>query len=246
MPAQPAIPGDHDGAARRSGRIRRSSPGPRRRRHHRRRHHRHEHGAVSRATRRFGCAVREGAHRRRAVEPQLGLVPQDGARSARDPAGHRKPASVAGDEPHGRGRDRVPHLRDHVSRRERGGPCAARRLARPRPRIPARYQGDRRRRGGPAVAWLGRALGRRALHRERRQGRAANGGAGNRRGGAPPRCRDPHRVRRARHRDRGRACRGGGDRKGPHRLRLGGARRRCLVASLLRQSRHRVCRSSRS
>ena len=40
----------------------------------------------------------EGRHRRRAVEPQLGLVPQDGPRPARDPAGDRGAAAVAGDE----------------------------------------------------------------------------------------------------------------------------------------------------
>ncbi len=81
---------------------------------------------------------------------------------------------------------------------------------------------DRWRRGGAPVARLGRVLGRRALYAERRQGRAADGGAGDRCRGAPPWREGPHRVRRARHRDRGRPGRGRGHRKGPHRLRLGG------------------------
>ncbi len=81
----------------------------------------------------------------------------------RDPreiaAGYREPAAVAGDEPDGRGRDRVPHLRDHVSRREPGGSDAARSLARLRARVPARHPGRRRRRGGPAAARFGRSPG---------------------------------------------------------------------------------------
>ena len=44
-----------------------------------------------------------------------------------------------------------------------------------------------RRRGRAPAARLRKTLGRRALHAERRQGRAANGRAGNRRGGAPAR-----------------------------------------------------------
>ncbi len=68
------------------------------------------------------------------------------------------------------------------------------------------YQLDTRlvdpRRGGGADAGADRRLGRRALHRERRQGRAAAGGAGDRRGGAAQGCRDRDPMRGARHRNR--------------------------------------------
>ena len=128
------------------------------------------------------------------------------ARDPREiPAGHREPAAVAGDERDGRGRDRVSHLRHHVSR-PRPKPSSA--------RLEAwldharEYQLDTRVIDGAEVArllpGLGQALGRRALYRQRRQGRAADGGAGDRRGGAAPRRGDPHRLRGARHRDRGR------------------------------------------
>ena len=85
-----------------------------------------------------------------------------------------------------------------------------------------------------------RRLGGRALHAERRQGRAATGRTGDRRDGAPPGRGDRDRMRGARHRNRGRAGLGRGHRKGPRRLRLGGARRRRLVAPVLRQSRDRA------
>src|SRR5271169_594004 len=48
------------------------------------------------------------------------------------------------------------------------------------------------------------------------------------------------RLRGARHRNRGRPDLGCGDRERPHRLRFGGARRRRLVAAVLRQPRHRI------
>ncbi len=147
-------------------------------------------------------AVREGPHRRRAIEPQLGLVPQDGARPARNPAGHREPAPVGADERDGRGRDRLPHLRDHVSGRDRGRSGAARRMARTRPRIPARHADHRRRRGGGAAAGARQEMGRRALHRERRQGRAATGGARDRQRRAAAWRQHPHQLRGARDRDR--------------------------------------------
>ena len=60
--------------------------------------------------------------------------------------------------------------------------------------------------GAPA-ARLGKTLGRRPLYAERRQGRAADRGAGDRRGGAPAWRDDPRGVRGARHRDRRRAGR---------------------------------------
>ena len=184
--------------------------------------------------------MREGAYRRRAVEPQLGLVPQDGARSARVAADHREPAAVAGHERVGRGRDRFSPGRHHVSGREPGRARAARRLARPCPPISARHPHDQPRRSGGADAWIDRELDRRALHRERRQGRAAEGGSGDRRGGAAARRGDRDPVRRTRHRDARRARLGGGDRKGPHRVRQGRARRRRMVPAVLRQSRHRA------
>src|SRR5690242_10723927 len=66
-----------------------------------------------------GGLVREGPHRRRAVEPQLGLGPQDGPRPARDPAHHRGPAPVGGDERAGGGRDRLPRGRHPLRLRDR-------------------------------------------------------------------------------------------------------------------------------
>ena len=175
---------------------------------HRRRHHRHQRGAVPGAEGRLGGAVREGPHRRRAVEPQLGLVPQDGARPARDPAGDREPAPVGADERDGRGRDRVPHLRDHVSRRDRGRSRAARSLARARARIPARHAGDRRaprcRRGCPASPRTGPARSTPPSDGKGEPQLAAPAIAeAARRLGAG----DPHELRGARHRDRGRAGR---------------------------------------
>ena len=82
----------------------------------------------------------------------------------------------------------------------------------------------------------GRLAGR-ALHAERRPRRAAEGGAGDRRGGAAAWRHGPHAMRGARHRDAGRARRRRGDREGPHRLRQRGARRRRVVAAVLRQPR---------
>ena len=99
---------------------------------------------------------------------------------------------------------------------------------------------DRRRRGGAPAARLRQTLGRRPLHAERRQGRAADGGAGDRRGGAAAWRDDPRGVRGARHRDRSRAGRGRRHRKGPHRLPVGRAGGRRVVAAVLRQSRHRA------
>ena len=96
-----------------------------------------------------------------------------------------------------------------------------------------------RRRSRAAAARLRETLGRRPLHAERRQGRAANGRAGDRRGGAPAWRDDPQGVRSARRRDRLRASRRCGDRERPHRLSICRAGRRCLVAAVLRQSRHR-------
>ena len=82
-----------------------------------------------------------------------------------------------------------------------------------------------------------------ALHRERRQGRAATGGPGDRRGGAAQGRRDLHPMRGARHRNRRRPDRRRRHREGAHRLQPGGACRRRVVAAVLRQSRRRACRS---
>ncbi len=156
------------GAAGRSGPFRRSAAGAGRCRDRRRRHHRHQHRAVSGRKRRLGGIVRKGAHCRRAVEPQLGLVPQNGARPARAAADHREPAAVAGHQRAGRGRHRLSPMRHHVSGREPGRVRAARNLVRSRPTIPARHPASDASRGGRADAGADRRLGRRALHRKRR------------------------------------------------------------------------------
>ena len=147
---------------------------------------------------------------------------------------------MAGHEPAGRGRNRLSPVRHHVSRRKPGRARTARGLARSRPAIPARHPPLDPRRSWGADAGPDRRLGRRALHRQRRQGRAAAGGAGDRRGGAATRCgnRDP--MRGARHRNRRRPGLGRGHRERPDRLCLGRACWRRLVAAVLRQSRHRI------
>ena len=63
----------------------------------------------------------KGRDRRRAVQPQLGLVPHDGPRRARDPAGDRKPAALARHERAHRPRDRLPPGRHRLSVRDREG-----------------------------------------------------------------------------------------------------------------------------
>ena len=73
--------GTSDVPARRSSPHHFGASGRGRCRRHRRRHRRRLDRALPRRERRIGRAVRERQDRRRAVEPQLGLVPQDGARS---------------------------------------------------------------------------------------------------------------------------------------------------------------------
>ena len=93
-----------------------------------------------------------------------------------------------------------------------------------------------RRGGGGAARSDGRLAGR-ALHAERRPRRAAEGRAGDRGGGAAAWRHDAAAMRGARHRDSGRAGCSRGDREGAHRLRQRRARRRGLVAVVLRQPR---------
>ncbi len=95
------------------------------RRGHRRRHHRRLHRVFPRPQRRAGRAVRKGRDRRRAVQPQLGLVPQDGPRPAGDAAGDRSAAAMAGDEQPDRRGNRLPPQRHRLSVPHRGRDAAS-------------------------------------------------------------------------------------------------------------------------
>ena len=78
----------------------------------------------------------------------------------------------------------------------RGGPGAARGLAGGGAAVPARHAAADAGRGGGKTAGADRGVGGRAVHRERRPRRAADGGAGDRRGGAPAGGHRPHRNAR--------------------------------------------------
>ena len=73
----------------------------------------------------------KGRHRRRAVEPQLGLVPQACATRSRSRSRSRPCACGAGMNARGRGRDRLPRGRHPVCRRHarRGSPSSSAWLA---------------------------------------------------------------------------------------------------------------------
>ena len=212
-------------------------PGAHRRRGDRRRHHRHLHGVLSGAQGRARGAVREGPDRRRAVEPQLGLVPQDGPRPARDPAGDRGAAAVAGDERADRGGDRLPPVRHRLSVQDAGGDGEARGVAGGGAAVSARHADAVARRGGCGAAGPDAATGRARSIRRATARRAAEGGAGDRRGGAAARRGGPAAMRGARHRDAGGARCRRGDRARAHRLRQRRAGRRRVVAAVLRQPR---------
>ena len=87
---------------------------------------------------------------------------------------------------------------------------------------------------------------RRDAHADRWTRRTVAGRAGHRRGGACGGCHDADRMRGARHRDAGRTRLRRGHREGAHRLRRRGARRRRLVAAVLRQRRDRPAAAARA
>ena len=97
------------GTETRPGTARSDAAGAGGRRHHRRRHHRHLRRAASGPARRVGGLVREGRHRRRAVEPQLGLGAASRAATRASCRWHRSLRQWQGMNEVGRGRDRLSH-----------------------------------------------------------------------------------------------------------------------------------------
>ena len=112
-----------------------------------------------------------------------------------------------------RGGDRLPPLRHRLSVQDAGGDGEARGVAGGGAAVSARHAQAVARRGGRGAAGPDGRLAGRALHAERRPRRAAEGGAGDRRGGAAAWRRGAAAMRGARHRDAGRARGGRGDRE---------------------------------
>ena len=155
-----------------------------------------------------------------------------------DPGGAR---SLARHERPDRRRDRLSPKRHHLSLRDRCGAGGARELARTQCQAFRPRHAHRLRRGGrEPAAWCDAALERRPLHLGRRPRRAFHGRARHGPGRPQEGRQDPHPMRGARPRNLGRQSVGGRHRKGPHRLRHGGAGGRRLVAPFPRQSRHSV------
>ena len=98
-----------------------------------RRHHRHLNRIVPGREGPQRRAVREGPDRRRAIQPQLGLVPHHGPRRPRDPAGAGKPAAVARHERAHRPGNRIPPGRHRLPVRNRTRSRGAGSLAGPGP-----------------------------------------------------------------------------------------------------------------
>ena len=103
-------------------------------------------------------------------------------------------------------RDRLPPLRHRLSVQDAGGPGQARpRGWRRRSPISSDTRHADARRSGGEVAWADRRMAGGAVYGKRWTRRAADGRAGDRRGGAPARRHHPDAVRGARHRNESRA-----------------------------------------
>src|SRR5882724_3238520 len=110
-------------------------------------------------------------------------------------------------------------------------------MARLRAPLSAGHAADSRPGARDAAAGGGTPMAERALHRERRPRRAAEGGARNRRRDPAIGGQSAHQLRRARPRHRGRPRCGSGHRKGHDCLQFRRARGRRLVTTVLPQSR---------
>ena len=200
--------------------------------------HRRQRGAVSGQEGRFGDAVRKGPDRWRAIEPELGLVPHDGARARRTAAQHREPAHLARSQSARSGAETgfrqcgIAYVYD--TPREIDASEAWLESARS-------YQLGARRLNEDEIDTLlpgsARKWRERAVYRQRRARGTGARRSGNRRGRCSAGANVLDAMRRSGRGDLGGARKRRDHREGPHRLPKRRARRRRLVATVLWQFR---------
>ena len=213
---------------------------PCRRRRDRRRDHRCLHRLLPGPARAVGRRGRKGPHRRRTIEPQLGLVPPAEPRRARTAHVHPQPRAVGSVCRRQRRRHGLQALRLAVPQQRRSPDCRLGQVARVRDDGWRDHAHAQRPRGLGARPGDRPRVERRRLLTQRRHGRSGPGGASRgRRAHETRRHRAPE-LRRARHRDGGWPAQRRRDRSRDHQDPHRGARRRCVGVVVLQPARRAV------